>query len=507
MNEHFFTLKRSLSWCSLILSASTLVMAPGAALAQTSLSWARIEFLRNRVQLIPQGRSSRAARLSDIMAVGDALRTASASRAELRFNDGSLARIGERAIFRFTPNTRNFQLSNGTMLLLIPPGRGRTTIQTPNAVTGIQGSALFVRTIPETNTTIVGALTNNVQGPMVVYCTNDVAPTPLFAGQMAVIENCQTQVYDFDLQTFYETSGLVEGLRLDETDANLASDELNGVRQEILDALEQQGSFEEGETVENPAFLSPPEVSSGSLAEDLTDGLFPNFENSTAQRFHSVPTVAVPAQTVGNQRSTVTNIRTGVSGYPTLEELDTSRIANQLSGNRPTGNSLPSTVTIPTASTSVPSSTPSSTVATTSPPPSGVVPVTPQTPTLETTLPVTGETPSTNVPANNPVGINQPPASQPSLPSAPAPSTPPTVPTSPTTTVQPPTISPTTPVVTNPGTSPGEIPAPDSTIPDSTIIERPSDTPLPVEQPEWEGADLEGGLPGITPDAVSVPGP
>lgn len=137
--------KVSARWYSLLLGAALIFGLPSSALAQSTLTWAKVERLRNRVHLIPNNRNARLARVADVMGVGDALRTASSSRAELRFNDGSLARVGEQATFRFTPNTRNFQLSNGTVLLLIPPGRGRTTIQTPNAVTGIQGSALFVR--------------------------------------------------------------------------------------------------------------------------------------------------------------------------------------------------------------------------------------------------------------------------------------------------------------------------------------------------------------------------
>ncbi|MEO1068725.1 MAG: iron dicitrate transport regulator FecR, partial [Cyanobacteria bacterium J06638_6] len=93
------------------------------------LTRADVETLHNRVEFIPRGRTPRAARVSDFLAVGDALRTARLSQADLRFNDGSLARVGERATFRFVPNTRNFRLTNGTVLLLIPPGRGRTNIQ------------------------------------------------------------------------------------------------------------------------------------------------------------------------------------------------------------------------------------------------------------------------------------------------------------------------------------------------------------------------------------------
>ena len=89
---------------------------PRPADAQSALTWARVELTRNQVQLFTNGQSRRA-RVSDVLGIGDALTTARRARAELRFNDGSLARIGESAVFQFTPNTRNFRLSNGTVLL------------------------------------------------------------------------------------------------------------------------------------------------------------------------------------------------------------------------------------------------------------------------------------------------------------------------------------------------------------------------------------------------------
>ena len=219
---------RPIARISGLLWALSLLITPHQAKAQESLQWAQVESLRNQVELIPQGQSARPARISDFMAVGDALRTARASRAELRFNEGSLARIGERAVFRFSPNTRNFRLSNGTVLLLIPAGRGRSTIQTPNTVTGIQGSALFVRVDLETNTTLIGALTNNPAGPMIVYNQDGSQQHPLNAGEMLVVEGDQiTRLYQFDLQRFYDTSTLVEGLNLTDPSVDPNADDEN----------------------------------------------------------------------------------------------------------------------------------------------------------------------------------------------------------------------------------------------------------------------------------------
>ncbi|MEO1593322.1 MAG: FecR family protein [Cyanobacteria bacterium J06632_22] len=276
--------KRPLKHWSTLLGALLILGFPQSAWAQTALTWARVELLRNRVQLIPNGRSARAAQITDILGIGDALRTARASRAELRFNDGSLARIGERATFRFTPNTRNFQLSNGTVLLLIPPGRGRTTIQTPNAVTGIQGSALFVRFIQETDTTIIGALTNNARGPMVAYTASGSQEQPLYAGQMVVIEGDRiTRMFDFDIAEFYRTSGLME---------DLDAESVEGVYEEMMDALEQQQELEGEDLQENPSFITPPVIGTDPTFPGQSTDLaaVPAFENSPADRFHQVVT-------------------------------------------------------------------------------------------------------------------------------------------------------------------------------------------------------------------------
>jgi hypothetical protein len=232
--------------------------------ASVPLRRADIEQILNRVEVIPRGRSARNARVSDFLSIGDALRTAAASRAELRFNDGSLARVGQRATFHFVPNTRNFRLSNGTMLLLIPPGRGRSTIQTPSAVTGIQGSALVVRHVESRNLTMVMALTNNPAGAMTVTlsdcnagpeCTSEYA---LRAGEMILVQDGQVEMLAFDLVQFYQTSSLVEGLEL--TDPNSTLDlgpGINQVREEILDALDQYDPFDDDQSILlNPAMIS-----------------------------------------------------------------------------------------------------------------------------------------------------------------------------------------------------------------------------------------------------------
>lgn len=238
-------------------------------LAQVPLTRADVEALHNQVEYLPEAGRARAAALSDWLTLGDAIRTATAARADLRFNDGSLARIGEQATFWFIPHTRNFRLSNGTALLLVPHGRGSSTIETPSAITGIQGTAVVIRHIPASpvgmasespprltpspGRTIVMALTNNPGGPVTVELPNG-EHVSLVAGQMAIAADGRLEVFEFDLRLFYETSPLVADLHLDDPNFTAGRSATDQVRQETLDALSQQANFV-GLSRLNPAVL------------------------------------------------------------------------------------------------------------------------------------------------------------------------------------------------------------------------------------------------------------
>ncbi|HEY9663391.1 MAG TPA: FecR family protein, partial [Allocoleopsis sp.] len=254
-------IRRTVTFIAAALS-STLLLAIDVH-AQTPLNRAVLEALRNNVQLLPEDQSPRSARVSDVVTPGDGVSTASGAFAELRFNDGSLGRLGEQVVFWFTSGSRDFRLSNGTVLMLIPPGQGRTQIRTPNAAAGIQGSALFVRYIAETNTTIVGALTDS---GIEVFNEDGSQRQRLRGGQMAVAVGDQIEhIYDFDLKTFYETSELIQGLSpLDTMPTSPAGDPaVRQVQAEMQTAIEQQPSFSTDNVIGTPSFVQMPEGTPG----------------------------------------------------------------------------------------------------------------------------------------------------------------------------------------------------------------------------------------------------
>ena len=197
------------------------------------LTQATLRKVVNRVDLFLLSQLARSAKVNDRLSnSGDAIKTQRASRTELKFNDGTLAKVGELATFRFIPNTRRFELGNGTYLFLVPPGRGNTEFNTPNAKAGIKGSALFIRYIEESDTTIMGALTNNPLGPMDI--TVGGKKQDLYAGQMVVaIKDRIDRVETFDLTTFFQTSPMYR-------DIDIMDPDLQAVRQEMADAVTTQ---------------------------------------------------------------------------------------------------------------------------------------------------------------------------------------------------------------------------------------------------------------------------
>jgi hypothetical protein len=241
--------------CGLLLPAERLA-------AQTPITSATVRKVINQVGIRRGGSSWKPAQVNDPLSRGDALRTRIKSRSDVQLNDGSLARLGELSVWNFVPGTREQVLQSGTGLFLIRPGQGASRIRTPYGSAGIRGSALFVRVNEETQTTIVGALTNNPDGPMEITTPDGKQVLPINAGQMAIVQNNQVSVVDFDLRTFYRTSTMVEGLDLQGTSGTLSQDPaIAAVQGETIAALGTQSPLSAQDVAASPVLLSRPEHS------------------------------------------------------------------------------------------------------------------------------------------------------------------------------------------------------------------------------------------------------
>jgi FecR protein len=393
------------------------VSLPNRVNAVTPLTRAEIQNLKNLVQLIPKNNpKKRPAQKLDAMTPGDGLSTGRASLADLRFNDGSLARVGEQAIFKFLPKTRSFQLSNGTALLLIPPGRGQTRIQTPSAAAAIRGSALFVRYDQQTDTTIVGALTNSG----IEVSNQEASETKILgAGQMMVIVKGKFQgLYDFDLRNFYNTSDLVRGLDLNRQNiAPSADPAIASVQSETAAALQAQSPVTGEGVVENPSFLELTTSPSTSTNNDIltndssvdpikddssvnsfeeTGEILSNTEENSRRNSNNNPTTKtnnIPVDSTGILIKPQNPSTQPTPVVPQTPTTPTPIIPETPTGETPDGAGTPTTPETPTGETPGGAGTPTTPETPTGETPGGAgTPTTPETPG-GTGTPTTPETP------------------------------------------------------------------------------------------------------------------
>ena len=69
----------------------------------------------------------------EVLGQHHALRTAEKARAELLFEDGSLARVGSDAYFSFSSSDRDIQMGKGTALFQVPKNSEETNVRTATA--------------------------------------------------------------------------------------------------------------------------------------------------------------------------------------------------------------------------------------------------------------------------------------------------------------------------------------------------------------------------------------
>ena len=82
----------------------------------------------------------RPARSGDVIRSDNYLLTETDSRAELKYEDGSIVRIGQNTVFTFEADTRTLTLEKGSLIFHIPRGSGGGTIRTASITAAITGT-------------------------------------------------------------------------------------------------------------------------------------------------------------------------------------------------------------------------------------------------------------------------------------------------------------------------------------------------------------------------------
>ena len=113
------------------------------ALGATPYREATVTRTQNKVSygMVKGDRSElRPAAVDDVVRASNFLQTETDSRAELKYEDGSLVRIGQSTIFSFEAITRTLLLNKGSMIFYVPKGSGGANIKTPSLTAAITGT-------------------------------------------------------------------------------------------------------------------------------------------------------------------------------------------------------------------------------------------------------------------------------------------------------------------------------------------------------------------------------
>lgn len=130
-----------------ILIRTAALLIGGTAFAGT-LHEARLDRLVNDVKVVDPARGAHPATLQEVIKADLGVRTGVKSRAELRFQDDTLSRLGPETFFSFTPGTREMSLDQGTMLLQVPKGLGGARIHAAAVTASITGTTILFEYIP-----------------------------------------------------------------------------------------------------------------------------------------------------------------------------------------------------------------------------------------------------------------------------------------------------------------------------------------------------------------------
>ena len=127
----------------------TLLLALAASATQgAALHEAQFTRVINDVKKLPDSAPLQTAVVGDKIAGKTAVSTGTKSRAELKFGDGTLTRMGANSIFSLDQSSRTIDLQQGTVLLKVPKKMGGARIRTAAVTAVVTGTTILVEYEP-----------------------------------------------------------------------------------------------------------------------------------------------------------------------------------------------------------------------------------------------------------------------------------------------------------------------------------------------------------------------
>jgi hypothetical protein len=129
-----------------------LLVTASCALAAAPLREATIQQLINQVRVLDlEAGSSHSAAEQEKITATNGVRTGIRSRAELLFQDQTIARLGAETFFTFKRSSREIRLDAGTLLLQVPKDQGGARIRSGSVTASVTGTTILMEHLPNKN--------------------------------------------------------------------------------------------------------------------------------------------------------------------------------------------------------------------------------------------------------------------------------------------------------------------------------------------------------------------
>lgn len=190
-----------------VVSTVGLLLSP---LQGASYTKAEVTRLHNDVKVLKENTTPRPAAVGDQITSVTSVATGAASRAELKFPDNSLTRLGANSRFTIRGDKRTLDLDQGVMLLQVPKQLGGAKVRTAAVTAAVTGTTVLFEYLPGGFVKLIV-----IEGVVDLYFNNNPGKfTHITAGQMIIMKtdsNTLPTPVDVDLSLLLKTSKLISG--------------------------------------------------------------------------------------------------------------------------------------------------------------------------------------------------------------------------------------------------------------------------------------------------------
>ena len=165
--------------------------------------------VQNDVKMLPESEQPKPAKVGDVVQGRTSVTTGAQSRAELRFDDKSITRLGSNSVFNLEQGTRTVDLKQGVLLMQVPKQMGGARVRTASVTAAVTGTTLMVEYQPDGYVKIIV-----LEGEVDVFRNDkpDVFRT-IHAGDMIIMKpdgQVIPEPVQVDLQRLKKTSKLTD---------------------------------------------------------------------------------------------------------------------------------------------------------------------------------------------------------------------------------------------------------------------------------------------------------